>query len=72
MDKSQKQPGVLLVGTQQDPYLLARDMGFPHCFLSGTDRDCLHFPVGEEGTATLASSHECSGAGMRSRDTSLS
>lgn len=49
-----------LLGPGRIQLLLARDTGLPYCFLSGTDGDCLYFPVGGggEGAATLAFSHE--------------
>lgn len=47
-----------------------RDVGLPHNFFFEDRSRLLAFPRG--GTSTLAFSHDCSRAGMGSRDTTLS
>lgn len=64
---SQKQPGALLVGDTASP---GQRRGAPALLLVRDRSGLLVFS--SRGTATLAFSHECSRAGMGSRDTSLS
>lgn len=63
-------PRACLFGLSRTRLLLARDVGLLHSFFCKTGWGLVTFSSG--GTATLAFGHDCSGAGMGSRDTTLS
>lgn len=63
-------PRACWFGLSRTRLLLARDVGLLHSFFCKTGWGLVTFSSG--GTATLAFGHDCSGAGMGSRDTTLS